>query len=91
MLNKNFNKAKLALILTIYLGGIFSLFQVFEYKEAPFSISDSSFGSTFFIATGFHGLHVIIGSTFLVISLTRFNKLINSQNHIIGFECAAWY
>lgn len=91
MLNKNFNKAKIALILTITLGAIFSLFQGFEYKEAPFSIADSSFGSTFFMATGFHGLHVIIGSIFLAVSLTRFNKLINSQSHIIGFECAAWY
>jgi heme/copper-type cytochrome/quinol oxidase subunit 3 len=54
-------------------------------------MADSSFGSTFFIATGFHGLHVIIGSIFLVISLIRFNKLINSYTHIVGFECAAWY
>jgi len=91
ILKKNFNKAKLALILTISLGGIFTLFQGFEYIEAPFCIADSSFGSTFFIATGFHGLHVIIGSIFLFVSLIRFKKIINSPTHIVGFECAAWY
>lgn len=91
ILKKNFKKAKKALILTILLGIIFTTFQGFEYAEAPFSISDSAFGSTFFIATGFHGLHVIIGSIFLYISIIRFKNLINSSEHIIGFECAAWY
>jgi len=89
MLKGNFKKAKTSLAITIMLGAIFSIFQGFEYKEAPFSISDSSFGSTFFMATGFHGLHVLIGSSFLLISLIRFNKIINSKTHIIGFECAA--
>lgn len=67
------------------------MFQGFEYLEAPFCISDSSFGSTFFMATGFHGIHVIIGSLFLIVSLIRFNKIINSIVHIVGFECSAWY
>jgi cytochrome c oxidase subunit 3 len=65
------------------------MFQGFEYKEAPYTISDSSFGSTFFIATGFHGIHVIIGAIFLSISLIRLNSIINTNNHLIGFECAA--
>jgi len=91
ILKGNFKKAKTSLATTIILGIIFSIFQGFEYKEAPFSMSDSSFGSTFFMATGFHGLHVLIGSSFLLISLIRFNKMINSKIHIIGFECAAWY
>lgn len=89
MLKKNFKKAKISLFLTIFLGGIFTIFQAFEYIEAPFCIADSTFGSTFFIATGFHGLHVIIGSIFLIVSLIRFKNLINSSNHIVGFECAA--
>lgn len=88
---KNYSPSKLSLILTIILGIVFSLFQGFEYMEAPFSMSDSRFGSRFFIATGFHGLHVIIGSIFLLVSLIRFQKLVNSPTHIIGFECAAWY
>jgi NADH:ubiquinone oxidoreductase subunit 3 (subunit A) len=91
ILKTNFDKAKKALMLTIFLGAVFTVFQGFEYIEAPFCMADSTFGSTFFIATGFHGLHVIIGSVFLVISLLRFNKLINSSDHIVGFECAAWY
>jgi cytochrome c oxidase subunit 3 len=80
-----------SLVTTIILGIVFTALQAFEYKEAPFSIRDSAFGSTFFIATGFHGLHVIIGSTFLTVSLRRLNKIRNSSQHIIGFECAAWY
>jgi cytochrome c oxidase subunit 3 len=91
MIKNNFNKAKNALLLTITLGIVFTFFQGLEYKEAPFSISDSTFGSTFFIATGFHGLHVIIGSLFLLVSIIRFKNLINSSIHIVGFECAAWY
>lgn len=91
LLNKNFSKAKNSLIATIILGIIFSFLQSFEYIEAPFCIADSSFGSRFFIATGFHGLHVIIGSIFLRISLTRIKRIINSNEHRIGFECAAWY
>jgi len=91
MLNKNFNKAKYSLILTILIGGVFTMFQGFEYVEASFCMADSTFGSTFFMVTGFHGLHVIIGSIFLFVSLIRFNKIINSFNHMVGFECAAWY
>jgi cytochrome c oxidase subunit 3 len=54
-------------------------------------MADSAFGSTFFIATGFHGLHVIIGSIFLTVSLFRFVKINASSSHMVGFECAAWY
>ncbi len=87
----NFKNSKNSLILTIILGVVFSLFQGLEYKEAPFCISDSTFGTTFFISTGFHGIHVLIGTSFLMITLKRFNNLINSPAHIVGFECAAWY
>jgi heme/copper-type cytochrome/quinol oxidase subunit 3 len=83
------DRAARALALTITLGIVFTLFQGFEYVEAPFCMSDSAFGSTFFIATGFHGLHVIIGSIFLTVSLFRFLKLNASRQHIVGFECAA--
>jgi heme/copper-type cytochrome/quinol oxidase subunit 3 len=89
ILKRNFNKAKAALETTIFLGAIFTIFQGLEYAEAPFAIADSAFGSTFFIATGFHGLHVIIGSLFLIISLSRFKRIVNTKSHIVGFECAA--
>jgi len=82
---------KKGLYLTVTLGLVFTACQGFEYIEAPFAIADRAFGSTFFIATGFHGLHVLIGSIFLVVSLIRFRKINASPRHIVGFECAAWY
>jgi heme/copper-type cytochrome/quinol oxidase subunit 3 len=91
VLEKDYKKVKISLIITISLGVFFLIFQVLEYKEAPFCISDSSFGSTFFIITGFHGFHVTAGIIFLVIILIQFKNLINSFNHIVGFECSVWY
>jgi cytochrome c oxidase subunit 3 len=57
--------------------------------EAPFTIADSIYGSTFFIATGFHGLHVIIGTTFLAACLYRHYLEHFSPSHHFGFEAAA--
>lgn len=82
---------KFSLFITIFLGLFFTLTQIFEYYESPFSISDSIYGSTFFIATGFHGLHVIIGSIFLIICFMRIINLQFSSIHHFGFEAAAWY
>jgi cytochrome c oxidase subunit 3 len=79
------------IILTIILGVYFTALQAYEYLEASFSIADSIYGSTFFVATGFHGLHVLIGTTFLFICLVRGTKLHFSQSHYFGFEAAAWY
>jgi len=67
-----------------------SALQAYEYFEAPFTIADSAYGSTLFVATGFHGLHVIIGTTFLATCLLR-HTLHFSSNHHFGFEAAAWY
>nr|YP_842379.1 cytochrome c oxidase subunit III [Falco sparverius]ABG37726.1 cytochrome c oxidase subunit III [Falco sparverius] len=80
-----------ALSLTILLGIYFTMLQAMEYYEAPFSIADSVYGSTFFVATGFHGLHVIIGSSFLSICLLRLINFHFTLNHHFGFEAAAWY
>lgn len=91
ILKKQFKPRTHALTITIILGVAFSILQGLEYWEAPFRISDTTFGSRFFMATGFHGLHVILGSIFLAISLKRFKKLNNTREHLIGFECAAWY
>jgi cytochrome c oxidase subunit 3 len=88
-LNRHFKIAALSLATTVTLGIIFSGFQAFEYFTAPFSISDTAFGSTFFIATGFHGLHVLIGSVFLLVSIKRLMRMFNSRVHMVGFECAA--
>ena len=85
------NKSIKYIIYTIFLGIIFTLFQLIEYNEAIFNISDSVYGSLFFIITGFHGLHVLIGTVFLIINLILINKLDYSINHHFGFEAAAWY
>lgn len=91
ILNNNYKQFFNSLIITIILGIYFSFLQIYEYLEASFNIADSSYGSTFFLATGFHGLHVLIGTTFLIICFFR-NLLIHySQNHHFGFEAAAWY
>nr|YP_009233494.1 cytochrome c oxidase subunit III [Hyla ussuriensis]AMB49049.1 cytochrome c oxidase subunit III [Hyla ussuriensis] len=80
-----------SLTLTIALGLYFTALQAMEYYEAPFTIADGIYGSTFFVATGFHGLHVIIGSLFLLTCLLRqINYHFTTQHHF-GFEAAAWY
>jgi cytochrome c oxidase subunit 3 len=77
------------LFFTVILGIYFSILQAYEYIEASFSIADAVYGSTFFIATGFHGLHVLIGTTFLIICLIRHNQNQFSSEHHFGFEAAA--
>lgn len=79
------------LTITVILGLYFTALQAIEYYEARFSIADRAYGSTFFIATGFHGLHVIVGTAFLCVCLVR---LLNNEfraKHHFGFEAAAWY
>nr|YP_002929394.1 cytochrome c oxidase subunit III [Urechis unicinctus]ABR12810.1 cytochrome c oxidase subunit III [Urechis unicinctus] len=80
-----------ALCLTVILGAYFTFLQAGEYIEAPFTIADSVYGSTFFVATGFHGLHVLIGSSFLFVCLLRTAANHFSSGHHFGFEAAAWY
>nr|AKK32523.1 cytochrome c oxidase subunit III [Henschiella sp. PJ-2015] len=91
IMNSNYMQTKYSLMLTIILGIYFTILQAYEYIEASFSISDSIFGSTFFMATGFHGLHVIIGTIFLIMTLMRHNFKHFSNKHHFGFEAAAWY
>lgn len=91
LLEGNHSEAKISLLITIILGFYFTLLQAIEYYEASFNIRDSAYGSTFFIATGFHGLHVIVGTTFLLVCLLRINMGSFSAAHHFGFEAAAWY
>lgn len=81
----------ISLILTVVLAIIFTGLQVLEYFDAPFTISDSVFGSCFFMTTGFHGFHVFIGTIFLTISLFRVILNHFTNTHHFGFEAAAWY
>nr|QTH79165.1 cytochrome c oxidase subunit III [Heptamelus sp.] len=91
LMNNNKTEAMKSLMFTIMLGVIFSILQGYEYMEAPFTIADSIYGSTFFMATGFHGIHVLIGSTFLLVNYFRIKNNHYSTNHHLGFEMAAWY
>nr|UYB78475.1 cytochrome c oxidase subunit III [Ornithodoros moubata] len=91
LIMKSYEDTTLALLITILLGLIFTILQGWEYNQASFSISDSIYGTTFFMSTGFHGLHVIIGTSFLSIMLARILMSHMTNNHHVGFEAAAWY
>nr|AGW80441.1 cytochrome c oxidase subunit III [Prosopocoilus astacoides blanchardi] len=91
LIENNFNQTTQGLTLTVVLGIYFTLLQAYEYKEAPFTIADAVYGSSFFMATGFHGIHVIIGTTFLAVCLLRHMNNHFSSIHHFGFEAAAWY
>nr|YP_009498531.1 cytochrome c oxidase subunit III [Caridina multidentata]AWK60844.1 cytochrome c oxidase subunit III [Caridina multidentata]AZH81019.1 cytochrome c oxidase subunit III [Caridina multidentata]AZH81020.1 cytochrome c oxidase subunit III [Caridina multidentata] len=91
MMESNLTQALQGLTLTVLLGVYFTGLQYLEYYEAPFTIADSVYGSTFFVATGFHGLHVVIGSTFLSVCMYRSYMCHFSSKHHFGFEAAAWY
>jgi len=81
----------LGISITVALGVYFTLLQAYEYYEASFRIADGAYGSTFFIATGFHGLHVIVGSLFLLVCTGRIFWGHFRASHHFGFEAAAWY
>lgn len=76
---------------TINLGVIFTALQVLEYESCTFTMADSIYGSTFFLATGFHGLHVIFGTLFISSIWWRHNEGHFSATHHFGFEGRAWY
>ncbi len=82
---------KWGLALTVGLGVIFSMVQAYEYSVAPFSFSGSLYGATFFMATGFHGFHVLIGTIFLAVCLFRALAGHFTPKQHFGFEAAAWY
>ena len=79
------------LALTVGLGIIFTCFQVYEYAHAPFGFKDGIYSSTFYMATGFHGFHVLVGTLFLIVCLFRGLKGHFTPDHHFGFEAAAWY
>jgi cytochrome c oxidase subunit 3 len=79
------------LILTVALGVLFTSLQAYEYVHAAFGFREGIYPSTFYMATGFHGFHVIIGTTFLTVCLVRAIKGHFKPDHHFGFEAAAWY
>jgi cytochrome c oxidase subunit III len=82
---------KMGLWLTIILGSVFTCVQAYEYSHAAFGFSGHIYGATFFMATGFHGAHVIIGTIFLAVCLFRAYKGHFTPQQHLGFEFAAWY
>lgn len=91
ILEKSIIGRKKILLYTCILGWYFTFLQKIEYDQSEFSINDSTYGTIFFIATGFHGIHVIIGTTFLMVCWFNIIKISLSWSHHIGFELAAWY
>lgn len=81
----------IGLFITVLLGLIFTCLQIKEYIDAPFAINSGIYGSIFFMATGFHGFHVLVGTLFLIICLLRQLKFHFTREHHIGFEAATWY
>ena len=91
LLNNDRRGLKQGLALTIVLGILFTCVQGWEYAHAPFHFAGNIFGATFFMATGFHGAHVIIGTIFLTVCLVRAFAGQFKPNQHLGFEFAAWY
>lgn len=79
------------LLLTVVLGLCFTAVQAYEYMHAHFGLSDGIYGSTFYLATGFHGLHVLIGTIFLIVCLFRTMAGQFTADRHFGLEAAAWY
>jgi cytochrome c oxidase subunit 3 len=91
ILEGNKRDAVRGLTLTVILGAIFTGVQAYEYINAPFSFRENIYSSTFFMATGFHGFHVLVGTTFLLVCLFRAMAGQFKPTQHFGFEAAAWY
>lgn len=91
LLSNKIQEAAKALLITVLLGVVFLGFQVYEYVHAPFGFKDGIFSSTFFMATGFHGFHVLVGTIFLFVCWVRTLKGHFTDKEHFGFEAAAWY
>jgi len=91
LLEGNIKEATKAMGLSVGLGFFFLCFQAYEYVYSPFGFTDGIYASTFYLATGFHGFHVLVGTIFLAVCWFRTAKgHFDAKNHF-GFEAAAWY
>ncbi|HKX91011.1 MAG TPA: cytochrome c oxidase subunit 3 [Sphingomicrobium sp.] len=95
LIHGNREGLKLGLLLTIGLGLLFTFIQAYEYAHAPFAFSSEAggniYGATFFMATGFHGFHVMVGTIFLIVCYFRARAGHFTPRQHFGFEAAAWY
>jgi cytochrome c oxidase subunit 3 len=88
---KDKSKSLFYLISTILLGGLFLFFQFLEYFSSPFTLSDSVYGSSFYILTSAHGLHIIIGVAMLTITLLRFHHFTNLHHLLFSSSAIYWH
>lgn len=91
LINKNRGGAIAGLVLTILLAVVFTFCQGVEYTNAPFTIADGVFGSTFYMSTGFHSIHVIVGTVMLAVALGRMVQYHFTNTHHIGYESSILY
>jgi cytochrome c oxidase subunit 3 len=91
LIQGNRSQAIIGTFITVILALVFTGLQAFEYLEAPFSFADSIFGTTFYAATGLHGLHVIVGTIFLAVGLIRIVNYHLTESHHNGFEAGILY
>lgn len=91
LIQGNRNGALLGAIFTVFLAMIFTAFQGVEYSVSSFTISDGAYGSCFYFGTGFHGIHVIIGTIFLAVGFWRILAYHLTENHHLGFEAGILY
>ena len=89
-INKNRSSSLIGLVWTILLGSIFFLFQLFEYLNSSFDITDSIYGSSFFITTGLHGFHVVVGTIFFIFTLIRV-YLYHSPSLLFDITLLYWH
>lgn len=91
LINNSYTSILLSLLITVALGIYFLSMQYEEYCESQFAISDGAYGSTFFIRTGFHGIHVMLGTSMLFYTLLSSLRGLLLYNHHFIFEASAWY
>ncbi len=91
LLQNNRKELLWGLGITVILGFIFTGLQALEYSHAAFGFTDTVYASTFYMATGFHGFHVIVGTLFLAVCWVRAYKGHFTPEQHFGFEAAAWY
>lgn len=91
LMKENLKKRKIFLRLTWILGVAFTIFQVQEYQSSFFGLADRVYGTSFFMLTGFHGIHVLIGTIFLIVIFLKIFKISSFKRESVGFDLAAWY
>nr|QBZ38074.1 cytochrome c oxidase subunit III [Bambusiphaga luodianensis] len=91
LMSMKFKQTIFSMLITISLSVYFTSLQWIEYKNSPFTITDSVFGSTFFMTTGFHGLHVLMGTIFIIAALESITSFKSNKLNHLSMELSAWY